>query len=132
MLDGENIATPSPEEIEADKEAVAALADEIGAAEVAPLDAFDQLDLAAKRQAIEHEEDEHEERKRFAHNTFRLLTVQLTIMNAIFVAYAWAGVHWRLSDGVVIGYLSGTFGEIVAIILIVAGYLFRLPPPKSN
>lgn len=53
-----------------------------------------------------------------------LVAAQLFVADAIFVAYAWAGEHWRLDAGVVQFWLGATLVELIGVVAVITRYLF--------
>lgn len=80
---------------------------------------------------IDHWQDIHL-KKSYATNLLRLVALQLLIADAVFIAYAWAGMHWRLDSEVIQIWLGATLIELIAVALVVTQYLFprrdRTPP----
>src|SRR5580693_1709987 len=52
------------------------------------------------------------------------LGVQLVIADGVFVAYAWAGVHWNLTPGVVNVWLGAAVVQVIGVVLVVTRYLY--------
>jgi hypothetical protein len=50
--------------------------------------------------------------------------VQLVVANAVFVAYAWVGRHWRLDTNVIQVWLGATLIELISLVLVITQYLF--------
>jgi hypothetical protein len=63
-------------------------------------------------------------KKSYATSLLRLVALQLFIADAVFVAYAWAGMHWRLEAGVVQVWLVATLVELIGVALVITQYLF--------
>jgi hypothetical protein len=53
-----------------------------------------------------------------------LLAAQMIVADAVFVAYAWAGVNWKVDGSVMEVWLGATLIEVVGIVLVVTRYLF--------
>jgi sterol desaturase/sphingolipid hydroxylase (fatty acid hydroxylase superfamily) len=53
-----------------------------------------------------------------------LVIAQLVAANAVFVAYAWAGMHWRLETDVIQVWLGATLVELIGLVLVITQYLF--------
>lgn len=49
---------------------------------------------------------------------------QLAVADTVFVLYAWLGLAWNVEPEVILGWLSATVVEVIAIVVIVARYLF--------
>lgn len=86
------------------------------------LPSHDQLDRKDKEQDIKL-------RRRYATWVLFALAVQLAVVNAVFVTYAWVGEDWRLSSTVISIYFGSTLAEIIGIVAIVMNYLF---PPRGR
>jgi hypothetical protein len=63
-------------------------------------------------------------KKSYAKSLLWLVTAQLFIADAVFVAYAWAGMHWRLEGEVIQIWLGATLIELVSVALVITQYLF--------
>jgi hypothetical protein len=63
-------------------------------------------------------------KKRYALGLLWLVGAQLLIADAVFVAYAWAGMGWKLEPEVIQIWLGGTLIELVTVALVVTQYLF--------
>lgn len=62
------------------------------------------------------------------------LGVQVAIVDAVFVAYAWAGVNWNVQEPVMGIWLGATVINVIGVVLVVTNYLFpqRLPKPPAS
>jgi hypothetical protein len=56
------------------------------------------------------------------------VSAELVIANAVFVAYAWAGEHWRVPTDAINVWLGATVIQIIGILYVITNYLF----PKSG
>jgi hypothetical protein len=63
-------------------------------------------------------------KKSYATALLRLVTAQLVVADAVFIAYAWAGEHWRLEAGVIQFWLGATLVELIGVALVITKYLF--------
>lgn len=63
-------------------------------------------------------------REKYATWLLAILAAELIVVNTIFVAYTWAGRHWKLPDGVIEIWLGATFVQIVGVVTVVTRYLF--------
>src|ERR1700691_2770025 len=52
------------------------------------------------------------------------LGVQVFIVDAAFVAYAWAGVNWNVAEPVMSIWLGATVINVIGVVLVVTNYLF--------
>ena len=52
------------------------------------------------------------------------LGIQLLIADAVFVAYAWAGVDWAVASSVMDVWLGAVVVQVIGVILVVTRYLF--------
>jgi hypothetical protein len=79
-------------------------------------------------------EQEYALRRNYAQGILWLLAVQLLIANAIFVAFAWVGEHWRLHTAVIDVWFGGTVVQIVGVVMVVTRHLFpdRRPPRSAS
>lgn len=69
-------------------------------------------------------EQEYELRSTYAQRILLLLLAQFLIADAVFVTFAWAGEHWRLSTAVIDVWLAATAVQVVGIVLVVTRNLF--------
>jgi hypothetical protein len=53
-----------------------------------------------------------------------LMTVQLVVVNAVFVTYAKCGYDWHPPEGVVQIWLTATFVQIVSVVVVITRSLF--------
>jgi hypothetical protein len=53
-----------------------------------------------------------------------LITAQLVVAYAVFVAYAWAGEEWHLDPAVIQVWLVATLVELIGVALVITRYLF--------
>jgi hypothetical protein len=62
------------------------------------------------------------------------LGVQVSIVDAVFTAYAWAGVNWNVQEPVMGIWLGATVINVIGIVLVVTNYLFpqRLPAVQGH
>jgi hypothetical protein len=77
---------------------------------------------------IDHWQDIHL-KKSYAKRLLRLVTLQLFIADAVFIAYAWAGKNWNLEPEVIQIWLGATLIELIAVALVITQYLF---PPRDR
>jgi hypothetical protein len=63
-------------------------------------------------------------KKSYATALLRLVTAQLFIADAVFIAYAWAGMDWHLEAGVIQVWLAATLVELIGVALVITQYLF--------
>lgn len=68
-------------------------------------------------------------KKSYAKSLLWLVTGQLFIADAVFVAYAWAGKNWHLEPGVIEIWLAATLVELIGVALVITRYLF---PPRDT
>lgn len=54
----------------------------------------------------------------------RALSVQLVVADGVFVAFAWAGKHWKLGASEIEVWLGATVVQVVGIVLVVTRHLF--------
>jgi len=86
--------------------------------------------LNEKRQVVElkilqdHADQDVALREKYAKWLLVILAAELVVVNSIFVAYAWAGKHWELPEGVIQIWLGATFVQIVGVVGVVTRYLF--------
>lgn len=69
-------------------------------------------------------EQEHRLRQKYADWIIWLLGAQFVIVDAVFVAVAWAGWGWELMPGVIEVWLAATVVQVVAVVAIVTRHLF--------
>ena len=69
-------------------------------------------------------EQDIELKKTYATTLLVAMLGQLAIADAVFIAYAWAGVHWHLTATVINVWLVGTLVEVIGVVLVVTRYLF--------
>jgi hypothetical protein len=69
-------------------------------------------------------EQEHGLRQRYADWIIWLLGVQFVIADAVFVAFAWAGLDWALPPGVVEAWLAATVVQVIGVVATVTRHLF--------
>jgi hypothetical protein len=69
-------------------------------------------------------EQDIELKKTYARTLLTAMLLQLAIADAVFVTYAWAGAHWRLTATVINVWLVGTLVEVIGVVLVVTRYLF--------
>jgi hypothetical protein len=53
-----------------------------------------------------------------------MIAVQLVVANGTFIAIAWAGYNWHVSDSVMHVWLAATLIQIVGVVAIVVRSLF--------
>lgn len=106
---------------ETPKLAEAAIAEDPTAGAIS-LEGLDPHDHEALR-GIDHWQDIRL-KKRYALGLLWLVGVQLFIADAVFIAYAWAGMDWKLEAEVIQIWLGGTLIELVTVALVVTQYLF--------
>jgi hypothetical protein len=86
--------------------------------------------LDEKRRVVElkilqdHADQDITLRQKYATWLLGILAAELVVVNIIFVAYAWAGKHWSLPEGVIQTWLGATFVQIVGVVTVVTRYLF--------
>lgn len=88
---------------------------------VAPLET---LTPSTDRLARRDKAQDIELKRTYARWLLILMAAQLLVADAVFVVYAWAGVDWKLTPGVINVWLGATFVEVVGIVLVVTRYLF--------
>jgi hypothetical protein len=86
------------------------------------LEGLDPHDHEALK-GIDHWQDIRLKNK-YAMGLLSMVGVQLFIADAVFVAYAWAGMDWKLEPEVIQVWLGGTLIELVTVALVVTQYLF--------
>lgn len=91
-------------------------------AEAVPLQQLDPHDHHGLEGA-DHKQD-IELKKTYAKWLLILVAAQLAVADAVFVAYAWAGVNWDLETAVVQAWLGATMIELVGVALVITRYLF--------
>jgi hypothetical protein len=69
-------------------------------------------------------EQEYELRKTYARGILWLLCIEMTVANAVFVAFAWVGEHWKLETAVIDVWLGATVVQVVGVVLVVTRHLF--------
>jgi hypothetical protein len=74
-------------------------------------------------EGADHKQD-IELKKTYAKWLLRLVAAQLVVADAVFIAYAWAGVSWRLDTSVVQAWLAATMLELIGVALVITRYLF--------
>ncbi|MGN6215575.1 MAG: hypothetical protein ACTHN7_01245 [Solirubrobacterales bacterium] len=87
-----------------------------------PLEGLDPHDHKALV-GIDHFQD-IKLKKKYANWLLWLITIQLVVADAVFVAYAWAGEHWHLEAGVIQIWLVATLVELIGVALVITRYLF--------
>lgn len=63
-------------------------------------------------------------KKSYARALLLLVAFQLAVADTVFIAYAWAGMSWRLEAGVVEVWLGATLVELIGVALVITRYLF--------
>jgi hypothetical protein len=63
-------------------------------------------------------------KKTYAKWLLWLVSAQLLVADAVFVAYAWAGERWELEAAVIQVWLIATLVELIGVALVVTRYLF--------
>jgi hypothetical protein len=71
-------------------------------------------------------------KRQYALSLLRLLRWQFVTTNGVFVVYANWGVHWRIPDAVILGWIGSTVVELVGVIAIVTRYLFPGPTKDAE
>jgi hypothetical protein len=69
-------------------------------------------------------EQEHGLRQKYADWIIWLLGSQFVVADAVFVAFAWAGMNWQLTAGVIEIWLAATVVQVVGVVAIVTRHLF--------
>lgn len=69
-------------------------------------------------------EQEHGLRQSYADWIIRVLGVQLLIADVVFIVFAWAGMSWDVSSGVIEVWLAATVVQVVGVVAIVTRHLF--------
>jgi hypothetical protein len=69
-------------------------------------------------------EQEHGLRQKYADWIIWLLGAQFVVADAVFIAFAWAGMRWELSPGVVEVWLAATVVQVVGVVAVVTRHLF--------
>jgi hypothetical protein len=87
-----------------------------------PLEGLDPHDHKALV-GIDHFQD-IQLKKKYANWLLWLITIQLVIADAVFVVYAWEGMHWRLEPAVIQVWLIATLVELIGVALVITRYLF--------
>lgn len=65
------------------------------------------------------------------------LGIQVAIVDAVFVGYAWAGVNWNVSEPVMGIWLGATVINVIGVVLVVTNCLFPqrsatgIPKPRK-
>lgn len=67
---------------------------------------------------------ERQLKRTYAKGILWMLSVQLTLANAVFIVYAWRGRHWHLDTEVIDVWLAATVVQVVGIVLVVTRHLF--------
>lgn len=67
---------------------------------------------------------ELEHRELYAKRLIWVLVGELMFTNIVFVAYAWAGMHWRVPDTVVVGFLAAVVIEVIGLVFVITRNLF--------
>lgn len=85
-------------------------------------------ELERARQEVEtkreRDKQEIELRRTYANGLLRILTGQLVIAGAVFVAFAWAGKDWNLSTAVIDTWLGAVVVQVIGVVLVVTRHLF--------
>lgn len=85
-------------------------------------------ELERARQEVEtkreRDKQEIELRRTYANGLLRILTGQLVIADAVFVAFAWAGKDWNLSTAVIDTWLGAVVVQVIGVVLVVTRHLF--------
>jgi hypothetical protein len=63
-------------------------------------------------------------KRSYARALLVLVTIQLALADAVFIAYAWAGRDWHLEPGVIQVWLGATLVELIGVALVITRYLF--------
>lgn len=63
-------------------------------------------------------------RRSYARGLLVILAVQLMIADCVFVAFSWAGEHWRLTTAVIDTWLAAVVIQVVGVVLVVTRHLF--------
>ena len=98
----------------------------VGTAEPAPdLDASQRRRAALRNRGLE---EEMGLRGSYAKWVFLLLAAQMSVADAVFVAYGF-GEHWKLPTAAIDAWLGATVVQVASIALVVIRFLFppRLP-----
>jgi len=82
-----------------------------------PADPFD-------REAVIDRQSDRSLRETYAWVWLVAVLVQVGIADVIFVAYAWAGKHWRVDAAVMEIWLSATVVEVIGIVMVITTGLF--------
>jgi hypothetical protein len=117
----EGTREPSPPAGETPKLAEAGISEEVIQSGISFKD-LDPHDHAALR-GIDHWQDILL-KKSYATALLRLVAVQLFVADAVFIVYAWVGMHWRLDAGVIQVWLAATLVELIGVALVITQYLF--------
>jgi hypothetical protein len=72
---------------------------------------------------------ELELKESYGKNLLRGMFLQLFVADAVFVAYAWYGKHWKLDPSVIEIWLAATVVRMVGVVYVVTRNLF---PPKKD
>ncbi len=68
-------------------------------------------------------------RSRYGYALLLLVLLQIVAADAIFLIYAWRGVHWDIPEGTLNVWLGATVVQVIAVVVIVVHYLF---PEQRN
>lgn len=60
------------------------------------------------------------------------LLAQLALADAVFIVYAWEGVHWDIPGGVMTAWLSATVVEVIGVVYAITRSLFPLADRGSG
>ena len=83
-----------------------------------PLESIDEsLRLKGAIQQLKH-------RQAYAMGLLWILVAQLVFADITFCLYASSGMHWRLPDTVVIGFLAAVVIEVIGLVFVITRYLF--------
>jgi glutathione S-transferase len=69
-------------------------------------------------------EQEHGLRQKYADWIIWLLGGQFLVADAVFVAFAWAGMGWEVPSGVIEAWLAATVVQVVGVVAVVTRHLF--------
>jgi hypothetical protein len=112
----ENAAPTQPGEEEAAEEEAVRQAVQDGA-QLESLPSTSDLSKRDRKQDIDL-------KRTYAKTLLMMMGAQLVVANAVFIAYAWAGVHWNIEAAVINVWLAATLIEVIGVVLVVTRYLF--------
>jgi hypothetical protein len=84
---------------------------------------IDELPSSAELARRDQQQD-IELKKSYARGLLWMMTGQLAVADAVFIAYAWIGEDWHVTAGVMQVWLAATVVQVIGVALVVVRYLF--------